>query len=127
MIGIDLVEVDRIRLAIERTPRFLQRLFTAREIADCQVRANRFQSLAARFAAKEAFRKIHPSLCTGIKYQEVEVLNGAFGRPEFRLHGEAQVRVANLNIYRIDLSLSHTNHYAAAAVVAVYGNEGDFA
>ncbi len=119
MIGTDLVEIERIKVAINRTPRFRKRMFTISEIDYCESRANPYQSFAVRFAAKEAFRKLHPSLTSGIKFHEVEVEVGPSGRPFFKLRGEALARVQKLNISYIDLSLSHAGEYALAVAIAV--------
>lgn len=124
MIGIDLIEVERLRVAMLRTGRFKTRVFTAEEISYCDAKANPYQSFAARFAAREAFRKLHPSLSSGIKYHEVEVAVGPEGSPFFKLHGEALVLVQKLNICHIDLSLSHAGDYAMAAAVAMFECKG---
>ncbi len=123
MVGADLIEIERIRIAIKRTARFCTRVFTPGEIEYCNSKANPFPSFAARFAAKEAFRKLHPAFTSGIKFQEVEVTNDPGGRPRYRLRGEALARVQELNIARIDLSLSHSGNYAMAVAIAIAGKE----
>ena len=80
-IGIDIVDISRFQLVVQRTPRVLQRVFTDRERDYCMAKGNPYPSLAARFAAKEAFRKIHPDLSRGIRFQEVEVRVDEWGRP----------------------------------------------
>ena len=125
MVGADLVEIERIRVAINRTPRFVTRVFTPGEIEYCESRANPYPSFAVRFAAKEAFRKLHPSFASGIGFHEVEVTNGPLGRPGFRLHGEALTRVQELNMTHIDLSLSHAGNYAMAVATADAGDRED--
>jgi len=125
MIGLDLVEVDRIRLAISRTPRFRGRVFTATEIEYCESRGNPYPSYAARFAAKESFRKLHPLFASGIGFHEVEVAMGPEGRPYINLRGEALNRARALGISYMDLSLSHAGQYAVAAIIAVRGDRGD--
>lgn len=121
MIGADLVEIDRTRTAIERTPRFRERVFTPQEIAYCEAKADPFPSYAARFAAKEAFRKLHPSLVNGIRFHDVEVIATASGRPCLGLYGKAWEQVRELNI-DIDISLSHSGRYALAVVAAIPNN-----
>ena len=61
LIGVDIIEIERVKKAVERTPRFLDRVFTSRELVYCMKKANPYPSLAARFAAKEALRKLHPA------------------------------------------------------------------
>lgn len=123
MIGADLVDVERIRVAINRTSRFRVRMFTTGEINYCESKANPYQSYAVRFAAKEAFRKLHPSFTSGIRFHEVEVEIGPEGRPRFNLRGEALIRVQELNIRYIDLSLSHAGQYAMAVAIAIAGDK----
>lgn len=107
-IGVDLVEVERIQAAFERFgDRFLRRLFTPGEIAYCRARARPAESLAARFAAKEAFAKAWPGpVLPG--WHDVEVVMVG-PRPTFRLSGLAAGTDARL-------SLSHTQRYAVAVV-----------
>ena len=86
-IGTDLAEVPRIRDAHARFgDRFLLRVFTPREVAYSLAKANRFERLAARFAAKEALMKaIGTGLTQGVSWQDVEVTNLPSGRPTLRL------------------------------------------
>jgi holo-[acyl-carrier protein] synthase len=118
-IGIDIVEVYRISETIQRTPRFVERVFTERERAYCESKgAAAAQSYAARFAAKEAFLK---ALKTGwrgkITWQDMEILNDALGVPTLEIKGEAQILLENLGANKIHLSMSHTTDHAVAQVV----------
>ena len=112
-----MTEVSRIRAALEnpRTgERFQARVFTSGEIAYCSKRRNRYESFAARFAAKEAMMK---ALGNSFGWREIEVVRGE-GAPTIRLQGRAQARAAALGIQHIHLSLSHTAELAIAYVVA---------
>ncbi len=115
--GIDLVDIERMRLMLERHgERFLRRVFTPQELADA---GDRPSSLAARFAAKEAVSK---ALGTGIglvAWQEIEVLRGPSREPRLVLHGAALELAENQGLTSWALSLSHTEHYAVAQVVAM--------
>ena len=118
-IGIDIVEVYRISETIQRTPRFVERVFTARERAYCESKgAASAQSFAARFAAKEAFLK---ALKTGwrgrITWQDMEILNDAQGVPAMEIKGEARVLLENLGADKIHLSISHTTDHAVAQII----------
>lgn len=118
-IGIDIVEVYRIRETIERTPRFVERVFTEKERAYCDSKgAAAAQSYAARFAAKEAFLK---ALKTGwrgrITWQDMEILNDSQGVPNLEIKGEAQILLKNLGANKIHLSMSHTTDHAVAQVI----------
>lgn len=115
-IGVDLIEVARIRQAIERHgERFFARFFTANERAQCAGNAAR---LAARFAAKEAAAK---ALGTGIglvRWLDIEVDSDDGGQPHLRLHGAAAARATELGLETWQVSLSHTREHAMAFVVA---------
>jgi len=108
-IGVDIAEVVRIRSAVRRWgDRFLNKHFTVGEIAYCQAKARPAESLAARFAAKEAFAKAFPGAET-LGWHDVEVVME--GRsPSLRLTGAA-------GGYEAKLSLSHTHAHAVAVVM----------
>ena len=118
-IGIDIVEVYRIGETIQRTPRFVERVYTERERAYCEAKgAAAAQSFAARFAAKEAFLK---ALKTGwrgrITWQDMEILNDAQGVPTLEIRGEARVLLEKMGADKIHLSISHTTDHAVAQVI----------
>ena len=87
--GLDLAQVDRIRAAVTRHgTRFLERVFTAREILYAESKANRFERYAARFAAKEAGMKaIGTGWRRGVTWHDFEVINLPTGRPTLHLRG----------------------------------------
>jgi len=122
--GIDLAEVARIREAVEKYgTRFLERVFTAGEIAYVETKANRFERYAARFAAKEAGMKaIGTGWRGGVRWQDFEVRNRRSGRPELLLHGVAAEVARRMGVERIHLSLTHTETMAQALVIL--GGEG---
>jgi len=108
-IGVDIAEVVRIRSAVRRWgDRFLNKHFTAGEISYCQAKARPAESLAARFAAKEAFAKAFPGKDT-LGWHDVEVVMRG-RRPGLRLTGAAEG-------YEAKLSLSHTHAHAVAVVM----------
>ena len=118
-IGIDIIEVYRIRETISRTPRFVTRVFTADEREYCEAKgASAAQSYAARFAAKEAFLK---ALKTGwrgkIKWHDIEVLSDKDGVPSLKIVGEANKILENLGANHVHISLSHTTEHAVAQVI----------
>src|SRR5438094_8924197 len=113
-VGVDIVEVGRIAGAIERWgPRFLERIFTPKEIAYCTPRARAAESFAVRFAAKEAFAKALKIGRVSI-WREVEVIRGEGPRPSVLLHGAARELVG---ARRADLSLSHASTNDVAVVL----------
>jgi holo-[acyl-carrier protein] synthase len=120
-IGIDVIEVGRIRAALEnpRTgARFRARVFTGEEIGYCSRRRNGHESFAARFAAKEATMKaLGHGFGQGIGWREIEVVRGD-GAPTVRLYGAAQKYADALGVRRVHLSLTHTADLAIAYVIA---------
>lgn len=110
-IGVDVVDLVRFAATLERTPTMRDRLFTPAEI-DLPL-----ESLAGRFAAKEALAKAMGAP-SGLSWQDFEVRNNDQGAPEFHLHGAAPDRVAALGITTIHLSISHDTIVATAFVVA---------
>lgn len=110
-VGIDVVEIARFAVALERTQGLAARLFTERE------RKLPDRSLAARFAAKEAVAKAlgGPS---GLHWTDAEVVTGPRGRPELRVHGTVAVAADWLGVRRWHLSLSHDGGVATAVVIA---------
>jgi holo-[acyl-carrier protein] synthase len=117
-IGIDIVEIQRIEKALQRTPRFQQRLFTEQEINQCLSKSIPAQSFAARFAAKEAVFK---ALGSGweLGWSSIEVVSNAKGQPQICLKGKAAAKAIDLGIQEIKISLTHSRQCAAAVAVAV--------
>lgn len=121
-IGVDVVEVDRVRQALSRRPRLAERLFTPQEIAYCRKgRHHRFSRFAARFAAKEALLKALGIGLRQVKWAEAEVVPDRLGKPTLRLHGKLAALAGARGVARLLLSISHTRDYAVAQVLA----EGD--
>lgn len=117
--GIDLCEVPRIRASIERYGRrFLDRVFTAAEIAFVESKANRYERYAARFAAKEAGMKaIGTGWRKGVRFRDFEVANMPSGKPTLRFHGEAAEFASRLGVRRVTVSLTHTATQGIAFVI----------
>jgi holo-[acyl-carrier protein] synthase len=117
--GVDLAEVARIRASIERYgERFIRRIFTEREAAYAERKANKYERYAARFAAKEAGMKaLGTGWSGGIRWQDLEVANLPSGRPTLALHGAAHEVAARMGVQTIHLSLTHTSEQALAWVL----------
>lgn len=120
-IGIDIIEVSRIKEAVERwDSAFLKRIFTDNEVQYSQNKKFAYQHLAARFAAKEAVLKaIGDSAIQHIEWHNIEVLNDEFGKPYIRLSGEALKIKEAKQITDIIISMSHTHTFAVANVILV--------
>ncbi|MEY4483251.1 MAG: holo-[acyl-carrier-protein] synthase [Verrucomicrobiota bacterium] len=117
-IGIDLVEVSRIRALLERSgDRFKERVFTPNEIDYCDSCADAPIHYAARFAAKEATVKaLGTGFTEGINWKDIEVLRNEKGAPSLYLHGQAAQVAERLGVRQTFLSLSHTYNTAGANV-----------
>ena len=117
--GIDLAEVHRIRHSIERYgERFVGRIYTPREIAYVERKANKYERYAARFAAKEAGMKaIGTGWRGGITWHDFEVVNLPSGRPTLTFHGKAAQVAERLGVKNVSLSLTHTAESGMAFVI----------
>lgn len=107
-LGVDLVEVSRLRVMVERSPGFLERVFTDGELAYSLKSRNKYERLAARFAVKEAVIKALDA--KSIPLKSIEVENTASGRPQVTVKGRPGARLL--------VSISHTSKYAVASVIA---------
>lgn len=111
--GIDIVEIDRIERIVDRYGEtFLDRVFTEGELRQSRGKS---QSLAARFAAKEATFK---ALGAQVGWRQVEVVRDGSGKPRLVLHDRAREKAEQLGLRSWALSLSHSGKYAVAVVVA---------
>ena len=111
--GIDVVQVARLQAALDRWPRLAQRLFTAEERRYAASRPHSSESLAARFAAKEATMKALGQGWPRISWQDIEIVRGE-GRPELRLTGRAAALAGD---GRLAVSLAHDGGIAVAQVI----------
>ena len=115
--GVDLIEVSRIEAAVERYgERFLRRIFTSRELS---LTHGRPESLAARFAAKEAVAKTLGCGIGEVSWLDVEVLSGSNRQPELHLHGNAARIAEEQGLTQWAISLSHSQEFAIAMVTAI--------
>ena len=118
-LGLDLCDIARIRRAMSHTPRFCQRILGEREYAQLAARGFPAQSVAASFAAKEAFAKAMGTGVRGFALREVAVLRDPLGRPYLALSGRAAALGEG---WRFAVSLTHTQTTAGAVVTAWNGD-----
>jgi len=118
-VGTDLMEIARIAHSVDRFgERFLRRVFTPREIEYCRRKKNAAESLAARFAAKEAGAKaLGTGISRGVGWLELEVTRAPGERPILDLTGRAAARARSLGVAHISLSLTHSRDVALAVVI----------
>jgi len=108
-IGVDIIDVKRIKTLVDKNPRFIQRIFTPEEIRYCLRKKNKYQHLAARFSAKEAFFK---ALGRKISWKEVGLKNLASGKPQLEIKSEE-----NFPFKEAHVSISHLEKLTAAVVI----------
>jgi holo-[acyl-carrier protein] synthase len=114
--GIDVIEIARIERAVERWGgRFLSRIYTEREIAYCRGRA---QSLAGRFAAKEATSKALGLGIRRLRWKDIEILPDRMGKPHLYLHGGASRAAERQQLSEFEVSITHSRSDAIAVVNA---------
>jgi holo-[acyl-carrier protein] synthase len=121
--GIDVAEVARVRAALENPKtgaRFRARIFTAGEQAYCEGRGRgRFESYAARFAAKEATMKaLGRGWGATLTWLDIEVVRARGRRPEIQLGGSSAAYAATIGVRALHLALTHTREVAVAQVIA---------
>ena len=117
-IGIDAVELDRFRRALERTPGLVGRVYTDDEAAYARRRRDPTERFAARFAAKEAVMKAMGVGLWRVAFREIEVVRAPSGQPTVRLTGRAASRADALGVTRWHLTITHTERSAHAVAVA---------
>lgn len=121
-LGVDIVEIERMRAILKRSPAFARKGFSEDERAYCNATAASEFHYATRFAAKEAVLKaLGTGFSQGIGMRDVEVVLDAKGKPRVKLHGRAQVLAQEKNIEEIPLSLSYTHKEAVACAMALTG------
>lgn len=117
-VGVDVVEIERFRRSLARTPSMRTRLFVASELADVARRADPVPALAARFAAREAVMKALGVGLGAFGFHEAWVERAASGAPSIVVAGRAAELSATAGVTRWHLSLSHVDLVAVAYVVA---------
>jgi len=115
-VGVDLIEIERIRRALDRYPGFRERCFTDAERAYCDSRKNPAQSYAGRFAGKEAVGKaLGFGVARAFAWKDIEIVGRP--KPSVRLSGRVHAWAAKANAGHIDLSMSHSRELANAVAV----------
>ena len=115
-VGVDLIEIDRIRRALDRYPSFRERCFTEAERAYCDSRPNPAQSYAGRFAGKEAVGKaLGFGVARAFAWRDIEIVGRP--KPSVRLSGRLEVWAERVGAGAIDLSMTHSRELASAVAV----------
>ncbi|MDA3814468.1 MAG: holo-ACP synthase [Candidatus Cloacimonetes bacterium] len=117
-VGIDDIEVKRIKKQIDGSTKFKEKIFTAKEIEYCESKNNYAESFAARFAAKEAFLKaVGTGWSEGLQFKDIEILNDEKGKPMVHLYGKAKQIIVDIKLGYIHVSLSHLKDVASAIII----------
>ena len=116
-IGIDIIEIDRIKNSIEKNgDRFLSKIYTPTEIEYCLSKANKYQHFAARFAAKEA---VYKALATGwqelFSWKEIEIFNESTGMPRVTMFGKLKEFLSDDK--SLNISISHSKNYVVCVAI----------
>lgn len=118
-IGIDIVEIGRIKEAIKKNDRFLEKIFTENEIEYFKSNNFRAESIAGNFSAKEAISK---SLGTGIRnfnFKDIEILRNEIGKPIVKTYNNLEKICIDYNVLEIKVSISHCKEYAVANAITI--------
>lgn len=117
-IGTDIIEIKRIKEAVTKNPRFIEKCFTVNEQEFFNNKKNSFQSIAGTFAAKEAVSKALGTGFTIFELKDIEILRDKNGKPYVYLYNKAKETSDKLNISKIFVTISHSREYAVAYALA---------
>lgn len=118
-IGTDIIEIERIKKAIERNSRFLDKIFTEKEIEYFASKGFKPESIAGNFAAKEAVSK---SIGMGIReysFKDIEILRDKLGKPIVKTYNNLDQICIDYNVLEIKVSISHCKEYAVANAITL--------
>ena len=117
-LGIDLIEIERVKKVKEKWGmRFLERVYTPKELEYCLKKKYPESSLAGRFAAKEAVMKaLGTGLSLGISWKDIEIINDRKGKPEVTLYGKTKKILGKRKVL---ISISHTKEDAIAQAIII--------
>ena len=118
-IGVDIVEIDRIKDAIDKNDKFLDRLFTDKEIEYFKSKNLKIETIAGNFSAKEAISK---SIGTGVrnfKFRDIEVVRDSLGKPIVKTYNNLRKICIDYNVLEKKVSISHSEKYAVANAIVI--------
>lgn len=118
-IGIDIIEVYRIKSAVDKNKNFTSRIFTRDENKIFAKKDYLPHTIAGMFAAKEAVAKALGSGIKNMKWKDIEILRDSLGKPYVKLHNNARELAYNMNVEKILISISHSKKNAIAQAIAI--------
>ncbi|KHD37737.1 4'-phosphopantetheinyl transferase [Clostridium acetobutylicum] len=120
-VGVDIIEINRVKNAIDRNYKFIEKLFSRREIAYIKAEKTKAQYIAGRFSAKEAVSKALGTGFRGFSFKNIEIHKDDLGKPIVVLNGGARAIAESYGKYQVQLSISHDREKAIAyAVLEVF-------
>ncbi len=117
-IGIDIIEIERIREALNKKGNFLKKMFTDKEIEMFEHKGNSVQTIAGNFAAKEAISKSLGLGIRGYNFRDIEILRDDLGKPIVKTYNNLEQICINYSVLEIKVSISHGRDYAVANAIA---------
>ena len=117
-VGIDIIEIERIKSAVKKNDKFLERMFTKKELEYYELKNFKMESIAAGFAAKEAVLKALGTGLRGFTWKDIEIMRLKVGKPIVRFSGAVKEFVEDNGIGEIHISISHSKKFAVANAVA---------
>lgn len=119
-LGVDIVEIERIELAIKKNDKFMTRLFTELEVQYIKNKGSKNETVAGLFAAKEAVSKVLGTGISNFTWQDIEIDHTPEGQPIVLLHGGAKERGLVIGVNQVLLSIAHCKTYAIANAMGQY-------
>lgn len=118
-IGIDIIEIERIKNAVDSNGNFLKKLFTDKEIELFRLKGYAPQTIAGNFAAKEAISKSLGLGIRGYDFKDIEILRDKLGKPIVKTHNDLEKICKHYNVLEIKVSISHGKDYAIANAMTI--------
>lgn len=118
-IGIDIIEIERIKNAVSKNIKFLERNFTTAEIEYFKSKNLRPETIAGNFAAKEAISKAIGTGIRGFDLKDIEVLRDELGKPIVKTYNNLEKICIDYNVEEVKVSISHCKDYAVANAIAI--------
>ena len=118
-IGVDVIEIERIKKAISKNAKFIDRIFTDREIEYFESKGFKAESIAGNFAAKEAVSESIGKGIRGYDFKDIEILRNELGKPVVKTYNNLEKICIEYNVLEIKISISHCKEYAVANAIAL--------
>ncbi|RDY23563.1 holo-ACP synthase [Romboutsia maritimum] len=118
-IGVDVIEIERIKKAISKNAKFIDKIFTEREIEYFESKGFKAESIAGNFAAKEAVSKSIGKGIRGYDFKDIEILRNELGKPIVKTYNNLERICIDYNVLEIKISISHCKEYAVANAIAI--------